>query len=393
MGEWKEYKLGDIVVKATSGGTPSTKVKDYYNGNIPWLNTKEVNFNRIWNTEKYITKKGLDNSSAKWIDQNSVIVAMYGETAAKVAINKIPLTTNQACCNLIIDNNKANYEFIFYSIWNKYEELKNIAVGAAQQNLSVGVTVNFLLSLPPLPEQTAIASVLSSLDDKIDLLHRQNATLEKMAETLFRQWFVEEAKEEWEDGNLGQILSVKGGSTPDTSNSSYWNGDIFWTSPKDVTTLKGIFLFDTEKKISKEGLNKISSGILPAGTLLMTSRAPVGVLAFSEVPIAINQGYIAIIDDRQFHKYFIYLWLKINMEYIHSHANGSTFMEISKSIFKTVELKIPPLNLVNQFVSKVDTIFDKIKHNQKQIKTLQALRDTLLPKLITGEITINPASP
>lgn len=385
--------MGDIVVKATSGGTPSTKVKDYYNGNIPWLNTKEVNFNRIWNTEKYITKKGLDNSSAKWIDQNSVIVAMYGETAAKVAINKIPLTTNQACCNLIIDNNKANYEFIFYSIWNKYEELKNIAVGAAQQNLSVGVTVNFLLSLPPLPEQTAIASVLSSLDDKIDLLHRQNATLEKMAETLFRQWFVEEAKEEWEDGNLGQILSVKGGSTPDTSNSSYWNGDIFWTSPKDVTTLKGIFLFDTEKKISKEGLNKISSGILPAGTLLMTSRAPVGVLAFSEVPIAINQGYIAIIDDRQFHKYFIYLWLKINMEYIHSHANGSTFMEISKSIFKTVELKIPPLNLVNQFVSKVDTIFDKIKHNQKQIKTLQALRDTLLPKLITGEITINPASP
>ena len=196
MSEWKEYKIGELVEKATSGGTPSTKIDEYYNGHIPWLNTKEVNFNRIWKTEKNISEKGLLNSSAKWIEKNSVIVAMYGATAAKVAINKIPLTTNQACCNLTIDQTKANYEFVFYCIWNKYDELKNIAVGAAQQNLSVSAITDFTISIPPLSEQKSIASVLSSLDDKIDLLHHQNATLEKMAETLFRQWFVEEAEDE-----------------------------------------------------------------------------------------------------------------------------------------------------------------------------------------------------
>ncbi len=388
MSEWKEVKLGDIAEKLTSGGTPSTKVGEYYNGDIPWLNTKEVNFNRIWRTEKLISEKGLQNSSAKWIKENSVIVAMYGATAAKVALNKIPLTTNQACCNIIIDNSKANYEFVFYSIWSKYNELENIAVGAAQQNLSVSVISDFDIYLPTLPEKRAIAGVLSSLDDKIDLLHRQNETLEKMAETLFRQWFVEEAEEGWEEGKLGNILTVKGGATPSTKNPGYWNGNINWTSPRDITTLNSIFLFDTERKITKEGLSKISSGLLPKGTLLMSSRAPVGVLAFSEIPIAINQGYIAILDNKGYSKEFIYLWLKTNMNYVRSYANGSTFLEISKTSFKSLDVQIPPKKIIDKFQKLIGPIFNKIKQNQIQIRTLTALRDTLLPKLMNGEVRV-----
>ena len=253
-------------------------------------------------------------------------------------------------------------------------------------NLSSLKTLKF--NIPDFPEQTTIASVLSSLDDKIDLLHRQNATLAKMAETLFRQWFVEEAKDGWKEGILDDILTVKGGSTPITGEPAYWNGTIHWTSPRDITNLNGIYLFDTERKITKLGLSKISSGLLPKGTLLMSSRAPVGVLAFSEVPIAINQGYIAILDNKGYSKEFIYLWLKSNIDTVHSFSNGSTFMEISKSTFKTLQLLIPPKQTLNDFQLLIKPFFEKIKSGQSQICTLKALRDTLLPRLMNGEVTV-----
>ena len=253
-------------------------------------------------------------------------------------------------------------------------------------NLSSLKTLKF--NIPDFPEQTTIASVLSSLDDKIDLLHRQNATLAKMAETLFRQWFVEEEKEGWKEGILDDILTVKGGSTPITGEPAYWNGTIHWTSPRDITNLNGIYLFDTERKITKLGLSKISSGLLPKGTLLMSSRAPVGVLAFSEVPIAINQGYIAILDNKGYSKEFIYLWLKSNIDTVHSFSNGSTFMEISKSTFKTLQLLIPPKQTLNDFQLLIKPFFEKIKSGQSQICTLKALRDTLLPRLMNGEVTV-----
>ena len=388
MTEWKEYKLGEICTKITSGGTPKTSEASYYDGNIPWLNTKEVNFNRIEKTEKYITEEGYNNSSAKWIPKGSVIIAMYGATAAKVAYSLIDLTTNQACCNLIIDNDIADSQFVYYYIQSSYEELLNLACGAAQQNLNVGVIANFQILLPPLEEQIRIASILSSLDDKIDLLHRENKTLEAMAETLFRQWFLEEAKEDWEEGKLGDILSVKGGTTPSTKEPSFWDGDIAWTSPRDVTTLNGLYLFETEKRITQRGLEQISSGLLPSGTLLMSSRAPVGVLAFAEIPLAINQGYIAILDDKGYSKEFIYLWLKTNMDLVHSYSNGSTFMEISKSAFKSLDISIPSKNEVECFVQEVKPYFEKIRTNEIQIRTLTKTRDGLLPKLMSNEINI-----
>ena len=388
MTELKEYKLGEIATKITSGGTPKSSVAKYYDGDIPWLNTKEINFNRISKTERCITEDGLNNSSAKWIPKDSVIIAMYGATAAKVAYSLIDLTTNQACCNLIINNDIADSKFVYYYIQSSYEELLNLACGAAQQNLSLGVIADFPILLPPLLTQRRIATILSSLDDKIDLLHRENATLEQMAETMFRQWFVVEAKEEWEEGKLGDILTVKGGTTPSTKESSFWDGDIAWTSPRDVTTLNGLFLFDTEKKITQKGLEQISSGLLPSGTLLMSSRAPVGVLAFAEIPLAINQGYIAILDEKGYPNEFIYLWLKTNIDLVHSYSNGSTFMEISKSAFKSLDISIPSKNEVECFVQEVKPYFDKIRTNEIQIRTLTKTRDGLLGRLMSGEIKI-----
>ena len=159
---WVETTLGEVVDKMYSGGTPSTKRDDYYNGNIPWIRTQEVTFNRISDTEIKITELGLKNSSARYIPINTVIVAMYGNSAGRVAISKIEATTNQACCNIVVNPLTSTAEYIFYNLLNRYVEIKGKANGAAQQNLNVGILRNLEISLPP-PSRTKSHSLHSHL--------------------------------------------------------------------------------------------------------------------------------------------------------------------------------------------------------------------------------------
>ena len=388
MNEWKTYRLSEIV-ELIGGGTPRTSNPEYWNGNIPWLSVADFNTGRkyVSLTEKTISEKGLNESSTKLLKPGDIIISARG-TVGVVAVLDKSMAFNQSCYGVRANISLSTNDYIYYLLKDTIPGFLQIAHGGVFDTITRDTFYEIDVSLPPLPEQTAISSILSSLDDKIDLLHRQNATLEKMAETLFRQWFVEEAKEDWDEGTLDDILTVKGGATPSTSEPTYWNGNIHWTSPKDITNLNGIYLFDTERKITELGLSKISSGLLPKGTLLMSSRAPVGVLAFCEVPVAINQGYIAILDNKGYSKEFIYLWLKANMDVVHSFSNGSTFMEISKSAFKTLQLQIPPKQVTQDFQLIVEPLFNKIKSNNIQIRTLTALRDTLLPKLISGEVRV-----
>ncbi len=365
MTEWKEYKLGEIVTFQRGHDLPKDKMID---GDIPVAGS-----NGIIGYHNQFTKEG----PGVTIGRSGNIGIPHYYPNAYWAHNTVLY---------IIDFKGNDTKFMYYLL--KTFDFTQLNTGSAVPSLNRNHIHELPVSIPSLPTQHRIASILSSLDDKIDLLHRENKTLEAMAETLFRQWFIEEAKEDWAEGKLGDIISVKGGTTPSTKEPHFWNGDIAWTSPRDVTTLNGLYLFETEKKITQKGLEQISSGLLPAGTLLMSSRAPVGVLAFSEIPIAINQGYIAILDDKGYDKEFIYLWLKVNIDLVHSYSNGSTFMEISKSAFKSLDIQIPSSKEVNDFVDRIKPIFEKIKANEMQIQTLIQQRDGLLPKLMSGEVKI-----
>lgn len=381
MSEWKETTLAEIA-EIEMGQSPTGETCNASGDGMPLLNGP--------------TEFGIKNPIAVQYTTDSkrecrpfdILFCVRGSTTGKMnwADRKYSIGRGLAA---IRHKSGVEYRYFLQGIIDyNLELLLSSATGSTFPNVTRSQIEGVEIKLPSLPEQKSIASILSSLDDKIDLLHRQNATLEKMAETLFRQWFVEEAKEDWKEGTLDDILTVKGGTTPSTSEPAYWNGAIHWTSPRDITNLNGIYLFDTERKITELGLSKISSGLLPTGTLLMSSRAPVGVLAFCEVPVAINQGYIAILDNKEYSKEFIYLWLKANIDVVHSFSNGSTFMEISKSAFKTLQLQIPPKKVLNNFQLLVKPLFDKIKSNQTQIRTLTALRDTLLPKLMSGEVKV-----
>lgn len=395
MKEWKESSIKEIAIRITSGGTPSTKKLEYYEGgNIAWLNTKEVNFNRIYATEKHITEEGLKNSSAKYIEANSVIVAMYGATAAKVAINKIPLTTNQACCNITVNDEVCDYEFLYYNISNKYSELENIAVGAAQQNLSVGVIGEFILKLPPLPEQKAIASVLSSLDDKIDLLHQQNQTLEALAETLFRQWFIErrpehvegETKEDWEEIELGSVIETTSGGTPSRTKMEYYeNGTIPWVKSKE---LNGGFILETEEKITEEALKNSSAKILPSNSILIAMYgATVGEYAIISKKMTCNQAICALKPNDNYPYAYLFLLIKNLKQDLINMAVGSAQQNISQLLIKQLPV-LTCTDVIKKFHDEVNPLFKKQFENSKQIQTLTKLRDTLLPKLMSGEVRV-----
>ena len=281
-------------------------------------------------------------------------------------------------------------DFLFYFLANwQFIDTANAGEGGSRMPRA---DWNFLKdtewALPDKEEQKAIAAVLSSLDDKIDLLHRQNQTLEAMAATLFRQWFLEEAGEDWEEVTLDDVISVKGGTTPSTKEPAYWDGDIPWTSPRDLSNHDSVFMFDTVRKITEHGLAQIGSGLLPVGTVLLSSRAPIGYLAIADIPVAINQGYIAIVCDKILSNHFMFLWCKANMEEIKNAGNGSTFEEISKSTFKALRFVMPLKERLWNFDETVSPTFEKIKTNQKQIRTLETLRDTLLPKLMSGAVRV-----
>jgi type I restriction enzyme S subunit len=394
MREWKACSLGDVV---DIGSSKRIFYEDYVAEGVPFYRSKEVIERAKGNsvsTELFITEKKFEEISKRWgaPEQGDLLLTSVGTLG-------VPYLVGKGERFYFKDGNLTWFRSFKKELSNRFllywfvspigrSELDMASIGSTQAALTIQGLKKLELRLPEPAEQESITAVLSSLDAKIDLLHRQNKTLEALAETLFRQWFVEEAEEGWEEGTLDQILSVKGGTTPSTKNPEFWDGDIHWTTPRDLSAAADIFLFDTARKITEKGLAQIGSGLLPSGTLLMSSRAPVGYLAFADMPIAVNQGYIAIIDDKGYGNHFIYLWLKANMETVHSYANGSTFQEISKAAFKSLELTIPPQQRVNDFEQVVQPLFMKIRANLIQARKLTALRDTLLPKLMSGEVRV-----
>jgi type I restriction enzyme S subunit len=291
-----------------------------------------------------------------------------------------------------------------------------------QQHFNVGSARTMRLHLPSVHEQRAIAHILGTLDDKIELNRRMNETLEAIAQALFKSWFVDfdpvRAKAEgrdpglpkeiadlfpdrfdeselgeipaaWEIRTIGTLAEVLGGSTPRTIETEYWdNGAHYWATPKDLSTLTVPALLTTERRITDAGLAQISSGLLPAGTVLLSSRAPIGYLAIAEVPVAINQGFIAMKPRKGMSNLFLLQWARVAHEDILSHANGSTFLEISKANFRPIPVVAPPVEVLGAFDRVARPLYERIVANERESRTLAATRDTLLPKLICGELRI-----
>ncbi|MFZ5721980.1 MAG: restriction endonuclease subunit S [Pseudomonadota bacterium] len=277
------------------------------------------------------------------------------------------------------------------------------------------------LTIPPIELQRPISSLISTLDDKIELNRRMNETLEATAQAVFKDWFVDfgptRAKmmgrepylapeiwstfpdslgndnqpRGWFTSTIGQEVDVVGGSTPSTKNSEFWGGEIGWATPKDLASISTPVLLSTERRITESGLSQISSGLLPVGTVLLSSRAPVGYLAIAQIPVAVNQGFIAMICRKRLSNAFVWLWAQANMETVHQNANGSTFQEISKANFRPIRVTVPSSDILRAFDDVAEPLLARIVSNEKESRSLAATRDFLLPKLMSGEVRVRDA--
>ncbi|EOW9327115.1 TPA: restriction endonuclease subunit S [Vibrio cholerae] len=356
------------------------------------------------------------------------------------------LSSNQM--RLRVDPSKALPEYVYYCVSSQKAINKLIkdseCTGVPKINLAY--LKSFPISLPDLGTQKSIVDVLGALNKKITLNRQINQTLEQMAQTLFKSWFVDfdpvmdnaldagnpipdelqhraEARktvresegfkplpddvrqlfpDAFEESELGWVpkgggvstagdeFTVKGGSTPSTKNAEFWeDGDIHWTSPKDLSGKAEKIMLDTERKITAAGLKKITSGLLPENSVLMSSRAPIGYLALAKIPVAINQGYIAIPSTTRLSQEYVLYWLDSSIDEIKGIAGGTTFAEISKHTFKSIKMIVPDSKVTDIFSNLAKGYLDKITLNVKEVATLTKLRDTLLPKLISGELRLD----
>ena len=313
-----------------------------------------------------------------------------------------------------------------YLMKSKQSVIESFAEGSTGQTELNRNSVKELLVeiVNDLPTQKRIAEFLLNIDEKIKTNTQTNQTLEQIAQALFKSWFVDfdpvHAKAAgnapahmdaqtaalfpssfgddglpmgWHNSVIGDEVQIFGGGTPSTKEPAYWEGGEFnWCTPKDLSPLVSPVLLNTSRKITESGLKKISSGLLPAGTLLMSSRAPVGYLAISQIPVAVNQGFIAMKCTKRLSNLYTLFWCEQNMEKIKNNAGGSAFAEISKTNFKPIPVICPNEEIITALNSYIEPVFSKVVSNLKENQTLAELRDTLLPKLLSGEITVDASA-
>lgn len=337
-----------------------------------------------------------------WVlDKDDIVMAMT-DMKDNVVILGVPAiidksdhyALNQRVARLKLKNDKeANVIFLYnYLKWDDFLlELQSKANSGVQVNLSTETIKQSKVLIPPKKEQDAIASVLSSLDDKIDLLHRQNATLEKMAETLFRQWFVEEAKEEWGAAKLKDVTSIGIGRTPPRKESHWFSEnptDIKWISIKDLGN-DGIFISNTSEYLTRDAVHKFNVPIIPRGTVVLSFKMTVGRVAITSEEMLSNEAiaHFKFTEKTPFSKEYLYLFLK-NFKYDTLGSTSSIVTAINSAMIKDLEILIPDSKSMQIFNDYSVPLFNKIKSNQTQITTLISLRDTLLPRLMSGEIKV-----
>ena len=413
--EMQNRTIGSVCASVYSGGTPKSTVLDYYEGGtIPWLNTKEIDFNRIYKTERFITQKGYDRSSAKWVPENAVIVAMYGATAAKVAITRIPLTTNQACCNLIIDENKADYRYVYYYLLKNYKRLASLANGGAQQNLNAGQIKDFAFIAPCLQEQRRIADILSAIDEKIETNDQVNRELIEYIMTVFTSRFIffdgctnlEESEfgvkpQSWNDGCFGDVIETTiGGDWGKEKAEGKHITEVYCIRGADIPEVKigkkgkmpVRYILEKNyktKRLKKEDLVVEISGGSPTQSTGRITAVPQSLLERYDKDM-ICTNFCRAITPKQFYSFFVYAY----WQYLYDkgrmfiYENGTTGIKnFDLNAFITTEhIIIPPLREIIEFNRIVEPLYEKIYQGGLENEHLLVMRDRILPGLIEGTV-------
>lgn len=420
--DWDVSTVGEVAHVVTKGTTPTTAGGAFVPCGVNFVKVESISADGVFLRDKfaYIDEPTHALQARSQLQEDDVLFTIAGTIGRSVMVGPqdLPANTNQAVAIVRPDKSKIDPRFLFYVLRDeqRIRGAQSRVVQSVQANFSLGELKSVEVPIPSLKEQRRIAHILGTLDDKIELNRRMNKTLEEMARALFKSWFVDfdpvrakaegrdtglpthladlfpdrladselgEIPEGWGVAPIGAIASIVGGSTPSTKVEEYWvGGNVPFATPRDLAGLASPVLQSTERRITNAGLAHIGSGLLPAGTVLMSSRAPIGYLAITNVGVAINQGFIAMAPVADASNIFLLLWAQHAQPEVVARANGSTFLEISKSSFREISVIEPPTSILLAFEARTRPLLDRISVAATECTALIAQRDELLGSLL-----------
>ena len=424
-GEWETKRIGDLG-RVVTGKTPSTAVAENFGGTYPFITIPDMDGRReISMSARTLSEQGAQSLRTCRLPAGAVMMSCIA-TIGNCGITTRPSFTNQQI-NSLICGDDADPKFVYYCFTQLGHALEAAGGGGSvYTNVSKSRFEEIEVPLPPLAEQKAIAAVLGALDDKIELNRRMNATLEAMARALFQSWFVDfdpvRAKLDgrppaaldpataalfpasfqesprghipkgWETGSILRQADLLSGGTPKTDVPAYWNGDVPWASAKDVSQCGEAFLVSTERTITKQGVEESSTKIIPANATVVVARgATTGRLTMFGHAMAMNQTCYGLRSKVGAH-FALYCNARHFIERLVQSGHGSIFDTITTSTFEATDVLLAPKEVLLAFDKQVTPLFQQVHANLHQSRTLATLRDTLLPKLLSGELKTAAAS-
>ena len=388
MGEWKEYKLGALTIDGKGSYGIAASAVDFDVNKYTYLRITDINDDGTINKDSL---KSVDdvNASNYLLKPNDIVFARTGASVGRSYFydgKDGEFVYAGFLIKYSIDPYKVNPKILKYYTHSQsyYDWIVSVDNGATRGNINAQTYASMPIMLPERKRQDEIVSILSSLDDKIELLHRENTTLEAMAETLFRQWFIEEAN--GDDISLGEVVKTTSGGTPSRKKEEYYcNGNVKWVKSKE---LHHSYILETEEKITEDAVANSSAKLLPENSVLIAMYgATVGEYGILAEPMTCNQAVCALIPNENYPYTYLYLWAKYMQGEFINLACGAAQQNISQELIKQQYVS-NDLKQISDFHIFVVPYMEKMKVNQKIIKTLNQMRDGLLPKLMNREVLI-----
>lgn len=388
--EWKNYKFSELVY-ILGGGTPKTNVSEYWNGTIPWLSVKDFNSIKkfVYTTEKTITQLGLEKSSTQLLKKNDIIISARG-TVGEIAVIPHKMAFNQSCYGIRAKEEIINSDFLYYLLKNSINLLKHNTHGSVFDTITRETFDSIEIKLPPLETQQKIAKVLSAIDDKIELNNSINNNLEQQAQALFYEIY-----NNGKCGTIGNILEIiETGSRPKGGALTHGVPSI---GAENINGF-GVYDYSKDKFISAEFYNKLNRGIVKSKDVLLykdgayTGKVSMTLDDFPHKQCAVNEHVFLLRTNKLATQFFLYFCLldNSNRQKIHTLACGKAAQPgLNQNELKSVPIKIPNIEYIINFDITVTPIMKQIANNAKEKQKLAQLRDTLLPKLMNGEIDVS----
>lgn len=421
---WEVKKVNYCFELIGSGTTPTAGKSEYYdNGEFNWLQTGDLNNGEILETTKKVTQEALNEySTLRFYPKNSLVIAMYGATIGKTGLLKIDSTTNQACCVLSRPKN-LNYRFAFY--WLNYVKphVISLSYGGGQPNINQEQIRSLKIQCPSPEEQTAIAAYLDRKTAEIDELIGDKKRLLELydeektaiinqavtkglpAEAAVQaglnpdvpmkdsgiEW-IGEIPEHWQLKKIKHFTQILSGSTPKSTVGSYWNGNINWVTTDDLGKLKTKDIIDSRRKITEKGFNNSGTYLAEEGSIVISTRAPIGHLGILRIKACTNQGCKTIVGNTKFNSEFLYYYLFSSKNILNSLGVGTTFLELPTQSLRDYLVPLPPLEEQHHIVRHIETecarIDAKRSKTEKLIELLTEYRTALISEVVTGKIKV-----